>query len=277
MVGYEMEINPADGSPKTCHLCYVGLRPDVRQVCWHREKYLFRNAPKHRDKAIFDPTLPDFEREYTAECLNEMIRRGVEEGFFVTYNHPAWSLENYEDYMRLEGMHAMEIVNYGAILEGFDDYNPKAYDDMLRGGKRIFCSATDDNHNHQPGDSPLYDSFGGFNMIKAKKLDYESIADALVKGNFYASEGPEIYELYFERDDTDPGFLTVCIKCSDAKSIALTNEARPGRVCMAKDGETVSEARFRIPDKYEYIRLTVTDERGKHACTNAYFLDELAK
>lgn len=277
MVGYEMEINRNDFPEQTCHLCFVGLRPDVRQVCWHREKYLFANAPQYRHLAKFDETLPDFEREYTPSCINEMIKRGAEEGFFVTYNHPTWSLESYENYMSYEGMHAMEIVNYSSMTVGFDDYNPRVYDDMLRAGKRIFCSAADDNHNHKPKDSPEYDSFGGFNMIKAEKLDYESIGDALVKGDFYASEGPEIYELYAERSELDEHSFKVYISCSDASKITLNTERRPAWVAFPQAGEPLKEATFTVGDKYKYFRLTVTDKAGKHACTRAYFLDELAK
>ena len=47
-----------------------------------------------------------------------------------------------------------------------------AYDEILRSGKRIYCISTDDNHNR--GDEPAHDSFGGFTMIKAEKLEYET-------------------------------------------------------------------------------------------------------
>ena len=63
---------------------------------------------------------------------------------------------------------------------------------MIMGGERIFCIATDDNHNGRN------DSFGGFTMIKADELSYKALTDALLAGNFYASEGPEIKELWYE-------------------------------------------------------------------------------
>ena len=68
--------------------------------------------------------------------------------------------------MNYHHMHAMEICNYGCVCAGFDEHNSRIYNDMLRQGKRLYCIATDDNHNypHTP------DSFGGFTMIKAEKL-----------------------------------------------------------------------------------------------------------
>jgi hypothetical protein len=64
-------------------------------------------------------------------------------------------------------MDAMEICNFGCVIVGYADYVPMAYDEMLRYGERIFCLATDDNHNRHPEDSVYCDSFGGWVAIKA--------------------------------------------------------------------------------------------------------------
>ena len=274
MVGFEAEINSTEVPEKTCHICFVGLRPDVKQVCWHREKYLFANAPKHKSEAVVDDTMPDFEREYTHECINEMIKRGVDGGFFVTYNHPTWSLEEAKDYMGLEGLSAMEIVNFSAICDGFDEHNPRVFDDMLRAGKKIFCSATDDNHNHVPKDSPLYDSFGAFNMIKAPSLTYENIANALINGDFYASEAPLIHELYADTNE-DGKSITVHIRTSDVRAINLTTDKRINRQKIVKNGESpITEATFTL-NNIKFFRITLTDACGNHAYTQSYYLADL--
>ena len=42
--GYEVDVSQG-GTPKTCHMCLIALYPDnLTQVCWHREKYLKKNA-----------------------------------------------------------------------------------------------------------------------------------------------------------------------------------------------------------------------------------------
>jgi hypothetical protein len=153
----------------------------------------------------------------------------------------------------------MEICNYGCIAGGHDEYNAKEYDDMLRSGKKLYCIATDDNHNKRD------DSFGGFTMIKAQRLEYAAITIALMKGNFYASQGPEIYELWFE-----DGYINII--CSDAKQIVMTTAGR--RHDIAK-GEPINQASFKIEPDDVYIRITVTDMHGKHADTNAYFTENL--
>lgn len=269
--GFELDINQGDKySPtnKCCHICYVALSPDTENiVCWHREKFVGNSSKAHRHLVKFDESLPDYERVYTPECISDMMQKGREGGFFVTYNHPVWSMENYGDYIRYNGMHAFEICNYGCEVEGYPEYNPKIYDEFLRAGKRIYCVSTDDNHNARPCDHPQYDSFGGWVCVKADSLTYENITDGLMKGNFYASRGPEIYELWCKEGK-------VHIKCSPAAKIEAYYGVRRGRVCMAAPGETITEAEFEISEDFKYFRLCVTDQRGKTADTQAYFLGE---
>ena len=216
----------------------------------------------------FDPSQLPFERFHTPECINEVIRVARDAGFFVTYNHPAWSQEDYSHYSKYKGMHAMEIYNNACQKLGYESYAPLVYDDMLRGGQKIYALATDDNHNARPDDHPRNDSFGGFVMFKAEKLDYKTITKALFDGNFYASQGPEIHELYVEDGK-------IHVTCSDATSILLNTGRRSAQMVFAHEEELVNEAEFVLRDDDPYFRITVTDRYGKHANTRAYFIDEL--
>ena len=105
-------------------------------------------------------------------------------------------------------------------------------------------------------------------MIKAESLEYKAVTDALVAGNFYASQGPEIKELWFEDGK-------VCISSSKASRIYMNSGKRHAVCHTAKSGEYLTEAFFDIKEDDIYVRFTVEDENGRHANTNAYFLDEL--
>lgn len=274
--GYEMEVSPKrvpgrdDNLPgshlKTCHMCLIALDPDQKeQVCYHRTKYIWsdNNARLYRDQICFDQSLPDYEREYSHEGISDMMRIGRENGFFVTYNHPNWSQEDMTDYMGYDYMHAMEIRNGDCVAGGYcDDYNGREYDHMLRGGKRIYCIATDDNHGKVLG------RFMGFTMIKAGKLEYRAVTDALLAGHFYASCGPEIRDLWVENG-------RLHITCSDAMRIVLHTGFRTTKVARAPEGGVLNGADFELKADDGYVRLTVWDDKGLYAATNAYFLDEL--
>ena len=48
-------------------------------------------------------------RYHDTDYINEYIRKMKEYGFFACYNHPYWSLQNYDDYKNLRGFWGMEI------------------------------------------------------------------------------------------------------------------------------------------------------------------------
>ena len=266
--GYEMEVNePATEGlsgrkRRTCHMCLVALDPDtVTPVCWHREKFIPAKSLPHAHLVKNDPAEPDYERVYSHEGVSDMMRRGREGGFFVTYNHPTWSLERYPDYTGYEGMHAMEIMNHACLAMGYPEYNERVYDDMLATGKRLFVIGADDTHH-------LHDACGAYTMVKAPRLGYRELTSALVCGSFYASEGPEIKALYIEDG-------RICIETSPASRICLYSDLRRASIRLGEGGEPITEASFPIPEEISHFRLTVTDGCGKKAYTNAYFTDEL--
>ena len=268
---YDLTEEAKDNEPfhrlKTCHICMVSTNPDyVVQPCFWNS-WLYQNLP---DKSVVqrDESIPPYEFQYTPEYINDMIKTARDKGYFVTYNHPAWSQEGYEIYSKYEGMNAMEICNYGCMTEGYHDYNPHVYDELLRQGKKLYCIATDDNHNSHPMDSPRCDSFGGFTMIKADKLEYRAIGEALLKGNFYASQGPEIHSLYVEDNKLH-------IKTSDAAKIVFTTGLRHAFCAYPTEGDTINEAEFELRPDDIYVRVTVFDKSGKPADTNAYFMEDI--
>ncbi len=249
---------------RVCDLCVIALdKNNVTQPCFHRTKY---HNPERNCEIVFDEKEPDFEKAYDAGCINKAIEICRKKGFFVTYNHPTWSLEHYEDYIRYKGMNAMEICNFSSFIDGYDEYNSKAYDDFLRKGERIFCIAADDNHNRRDPSCRMWDSFGAFTVIKAENLSYESVADALIKGNFYSSQGPEIYGLYLENG-------RLFVDCSPADKITCTVNKRR---CMSRYNEEsgyITHGEFELYPEDGYFRVTVIDKNGLKAETNAYFTD----
>ena len=268
--GYELDITEesVEGkSPKTCHICFIAKKKD-RTL--QRIFYDSRHYRKNVENLCLDPESEMMTREYSTRFISEVMERGAADGFFVTYNHPVWSMETLDEYCNYHGMNAMEIVNYGCVTEGYDDRNENIYDQMLRGGERIYCVATDDNHNKFSKGHPRCDSFGGFTVIKADKLEYETVTEALEKGSFYASEGPKIHELYYEDG-------RIYIETSDASRIVMSTANRRFKVATAeKVGETLNKASFEIKAELgDYVRFTVRDAQGKEAYTNAYFLSEL--
>lgn len=207
-----------------------------------------------------------YEAEYSEECFNDMIKKANDAGFLVSFNHPVWSIQNYADYKNLKGLWGVEVYNTDCALSGSPD-TVQPYEDLLRLGERVFPLCTDDSHR-------LDDRFGGYVMIKAEELKYGVIMSALEKGDFYASCGPEIKNLYLE-----DGALVV--ECSAARSVTLQTERRVHKRRTMQSEQRLTRAVFDVAPLLEcsqensYIRVTVTGYDGKEAYTRAYFIDEL--
>ena len=271
LAGFEAEFYIERGNPnkKTAHICFLAKSRDMEiQPCFNKDDLVIGNAPKYIDKIKFNKNEPLFVREYSSDSINAMMKKAREMGFFVTYNHPTWSQENYEQYSKYEHMHAMEIYNHECQFSGYHSYVPGIYDDMLRLGKKILITSTDDNHNKFSSVSNIIDCFGGFIMIKADKLEYNTIMNAIFDGNFYSSQGPEIYELYVENNK-------IHVKCSDAVAITLNTSRRTAQAVYPEPNDVINEATFTFKDDDGYIRINIKDKEGKYADTNAYFLSDI--
>jgi len=245
---------------RTTHLNMIALDKEIRfQPCYHREKYLFFSPESSRELVEFDENEPDFVREYGPENINLFIKKCKEKNFFVTYNHPHWSLETVEDYGKYKGMDALEIINGAGMESGMNDICEHSFDEILRKGNNIFAVAGDDNHFTR-------ERFWAWTNIRAEKLTYENIAQSLKDGNFYATNGPEIKELYVEDGK-------LCIKTSEAKYIRFQTGHRHFNNCFNDDGSPKTEASFEI--NYEddgYVRAIVEDFEGHFAFSNPYFI-----
>lgn len=211
-----------------------------------------------------------YKREYGVDKVNEAIAIAKKEGFIVSYNHPTWSLQDYSDYAGLEGLWGVECYNHVSVRVGLADTD-RPFHDLLLQGKNVFPLATDDAHT-------LEDCCGGFIMLKAEKLEYATVMDALERGDFYASTAPEIHELSIEEG-------IVHIKCSPVREIHFLTECRfASNTCMYEEPLTSADIDIRAylqhkktssPWRKPFIRFILIDTNGKVAYTRAYGLDEL--
>lgn len=216
----------------------------------------------------------DYVRVYSVDAVNDLIAKANADGFFVSYNHPLWSQQNYPDYAGLQGLWGIEVHNTGCLLGGYRE-TAQPFQDILREGTRIFPLCTDDTHSDR-------DCNGGWLMVAADKLDYASVVDALLKGDFYASTGPEIYE--FSIDGT-----TAHISCSEAVAVSIVTERRTMRTARGTADAPITEATLDLSKvlndsktapytpRPPFIRLEVIDKYGKAAYSRPFFFSELTE
>ena len=269
LTGYECYIRPNpegkfDKFQKEIHLNLLARDPEnVSLVCYNEgyAKYL------KRDNALEGLCRVGSERprELTAEYVNEYVQTAKENGYIVTYNHPYWSMEDEAAILSYQGIFSLEICNYSAYLINNLEYSGALYDKMLSSGKRIFCHASDDNHNA----GPISDSFGAFTMIMPKEFSYKGVFEAMEKGEMYSSTGP-----VFKEVSIDGG--RIHIECSEVKNIFVYDGSKNPRRLHSLDGKALTSADFEIDKNAKYIRVSICDFDGKRADTRGFFPDEIA-
>lgn len=245
---------------KVCHLNLYAKDPsNVDTPCYSSSYDHFKS---NVDEKTIVHTCGEYEREYSAEKISEMIKTANDRGFLVSYNHPRWSLENATDYLGYKGLWGVEIYNHSCMLSGHYEYDINAYDDFLRDGQKIACVAGDDNHN-------ITDTCGGYIMINAEKLRYEDIVRALENHDFYTSCGPVIKNLFIEDN-------VAHITYENAEYACISTKGRRVEKQTAQNPNGENTAHFKIfPNEDVYVRFDVADKFGKRANTCAYFLSDI--
>ena len=215
-----------------------------------------------------------YKSHFSTAGFNHMFKKANDAGFLVCLNHPVWSLLDPDDYTDLKGLWGIEVYNTGCFRCGLADTEQPMVD-LLRRNERVMPVAADDNHDN-------WSQFGGWVMVKADKLDYATVMNALERGEFYASTGPEIKEMWIEDKQLH-------IKTSDAASIRLATNYRCSRAKNGSRENPVNEITFNLTDFFDHntahatprsdpwFRVYVTDADGNKAWSRAYFLDELVQ
>ena len=218
----------------------------------------------------------DLPFRYDVESVNKIIAAANENGFLVCYNHPTWSMQSYPDYAGLKGLWGVELYNTCTCLGGCDENNNRVYQDMLVAGQRLFPVAADDLHHR---DNPKKIA-GGWVMIGAEKLEYETVLAAMERGDLYASTGAEIHDI-----TVSDGILTV--DCSPAHCIKITSHCRRGggHFTPAEGETTISHCELDLnqwlkiwqEDGQEnaFVRVEIIGPENKRAYSRPYRLEEL--
>jgi len=192
----------------------------------------------------------------SGQDLVNMIR---EDGGLAFVAHPYWSGLMAQDIAGIEGCFAVEVYNTGCDLEVLRGFSMVQWDDLLTLGYDYGGLAVDDGH------SSRFDHGRGWTMIRAEELSAEAVRDALLRGRFYATTGPEILDITVADGE-------IAVRTSPAKSIAMVSVPGIGARRLAAGENTITSAEFPLP-KARYCRIEVMDERGKRAWSNPFLLD----
>lgn len=210
----------------------------------------------------------DFPKNRDGETGAQVAARAREAGAFIGIAHPAWSQLTIEDGRAIASAHAVEIYNHGCAIENDRGDGWYLLDQLLTEGKRLSAFATDDAHFKTP------DHFGGWVHVKAQSLDPDVLLAALKHGEYYSSQGPQIYAIEMEGKE-------IAISCSPVDTITvLCGTSRT----MVRNGRAITDASFDLAKlekgwllkkQSPWFRVVVIGSDGRKAWSNPIWWDEL--
>jgi predicted metal-dependent phosphoesterase TrpH len=197
-----------------------------------------------------------------------------ERGAVVFIAHPVWSGLTVADLLAVPA-HGIEVFNGGTVLDSQKGEAAAHWDEGLARGARWWGLAVDDTHWH------TIDRGTGWVMARAPEPTPAALLEALARGHFYATSGPEIrrLELRAEGDgtvilavETSPCAAIYALGFGSRNQFAFHPQAA---AAAAGAGETVEGATFRLrPETLlgRYVRVQCVDWQRRAAWSNPLFL-----
>lgn len=168
--------------------------------------------------------------------------------------HPAWSLNDTSEVLKLRGIEFTEIYNTVSGKHSSNrPYSGDFVDLMACKGKRLGLFASDDTHYYD-GDQTV-----AAIMVKADSPSPADLKKAILAGDFYATTGPEVHV------KVEDGVVDVrCSPCTEVNVFTNAAWAR-GRHTV---GMGLTHVRIPVSRIDKFVRVEVTDNDGRTAYTN---------
>lgn len=204
--------------------------------------------------SLFTKAKPLVERTASVQELVDAINAA---GGIAVLAHPAWSVNPPSIYLENKGFVATEI--YNAISDAGESLRPYSdhYIDLCaNAGAYPGIFAVDDAHAYNGNDNRL-----GWVMVKADELSNEALAAAIRNGDYYSSQGPE---LYVKREG-----MKLFIYTSPCDVIGVISNISWGRGHVLR-GENLTHYEYEFKDGEQWVRIEVRDKCGKKAWSNIF-------
>lgn len=189
-------------------------------------------------------------RQEIIDAINDL-------GGIAVLAHPCWSLNSVNDGLVLEGFTACEIFNScSEAHESMRAYSDHYIDISANSGRYYGIFATDDAHFYDGSDETI-----GFVYVKADELSEAAILKALKNGDYFASQGPEVY---VTREGN-----TLKIECSPCSVVSVQSNYsfQRGRTLR---GENLTCHEYEFKEDENWARVQVVDKDGNYAWSNIF-------
>jgi hypothetical protein len=188
--------------------------------------------------------------------LVEAMESARKQNALIVLAHPHWMGNTLDDALRW-GFDAVEIYSHISRWLNGKSEGLVHWQAMLKSNPATLGLSVDDAHISL--DHPGWN--GGWVMVNSAACSRKEILDAIRRGNYYSTCGPEF--LNIESDGTSVNILT-----SPVQFVRLVGPDSAGDRLGSFDGKEITSASMKIPFDWPYVYLEVEDRQGRRAWTN---------
>ena len=197
---------------------------------------------------------------------NHILQAIRAQGGMAILAHPYWCGHTINDYSPLTGYAGIEVYNHTCATAIGKGVSESHWDDVLdRLGPAIGLAVDDTHHTDR-------DAFGGWIMVKAAELTTPAILDAMTRGAFYSTMGPEIKDIRVTHGIDGP---VMAVTTSPVRSITFKGRSSSGQFVSGDNGDVITEASHTCKLGEKYVRVEIEAIDGKKAWSNPFFVAEM--
>jgi hypothetical protein len=191
--------------------------------------------------------------------LEAGLRSAQRQNAIMILAHPHWSGNSLDDCTRWP-FDGVEVYNHVCRWLNGKSNGLVHWDAALNHNPEVLAFAVDDGHlrPEHPGWN------GGWVMVNTGVCTTPAIINAIRRGNFYSSCGPEIKSIGFDGNELH-------VTMSPVRFARIAGPGPNGDRRGSFDGQLISSVSFTIPPEWRYAYLELEDEAGRLAWTNNLF------
>jgi len=200
-------------------------------------------------------------------------------GGLAVLAHPAWSVMDPEEMLSLHGFSAAEIYNTNSGLPNHPGRADSSlyFDIWAKNGKLVNAMAGDDSHSYTG------EECRSWIMLNAPDLTERAVMEALHSGDYYSTQGPQIYDLELEDEQISIEFSddveTVVFMSNSPWGWNNVQTFDPARSTFASyrhaaAGKRVHTANYVAGRQERYVRVELIGRNGEKAWTSPFAVRE---
>jgi hypothetical protein len=172
--------------------------------------------------------------------------------------HPHWMGFTPDELVAMQGHLAIELTNQVCFYINGKGDSVAWWDHLLTKGRRCWGVSVDDCHD------TARDGAMGWIMVDSPSQTWSSLREAMLRGSFYASTGPQ-FETISSKERQISLVTSPCVE------VRMVGSGGAVMYRQTSESERIFTIRFDVPASEPYARVEIEDAQGRRAWSQPFW------